>query len=318
MITLLFGGGLVLLSALGSSGGPAVGTATAGGGFFMFGDRIAILEVNGVLGEGPGYGADTAALIKQLKAWEDNASIKGIVVRINSPGGAVSATQELHQALENYKQRTKRPVVASMGDVAASGGYYAAMSADRVFANPGTLTGSIGVIMSSWQYDSLTDKIGVKERVIKSGEFKDIMSGARDMTESERALMETMVMDVYSQFLDHVTLNRRETVKRRMAEKTGVEPSGEDVAAKIRGVADGRVFSGRQAFEDGMVDELGTLDDAVAHAAQLAGLKTGNKQIPTVSGPVRPRGLFGKMESRLEQATRALPGTVLLEYRLHM
>jgi len=309
----LFGGAIFViggaLSGLDSSGAAT----TTGAGFLAFGEKVAILDVSGVLGEGTAYQADTAALIAQVKAWQENSSIKAIVVRVNSPGGAVSATQELYEALHEYSAETQNPVVTSMGDIAASGGYYTAMATDYVFANPGTLTGSIGVIMSFYDYQGIQDKIGISSRVVKSGEFKDIGSGSRAMTSEERALLQDTILDTYDQFLEAVVMNRERKIRTVLSETmTSGSITAEDVYDHAREVCDGRIFSGRQALEHGMIDELGTLDDAVRYAASKAGIAG---EPTTIRGPVRRPTLFGTIQSKIEGIDKTLAGSARLEYR---
>ncbi|MDX2175911.1 MAG: signal peptide peptidase SppA [Candidatus Sumerlaeia bacterium] len=315
LIGLFVVGGLVLatgaLSGLASTGGGSSSSAAA---FLPFGSKVAVLDVTGVLGEGVGYQADTAALIQQVRLWQDNQNVKALVLRINSPGGAVSATQELYEAILEFKQVRQVPVIASMGDVAASGGYYTAIASDEIFANPGTLTGSIGVILSFSDMQGLQDKVGWRTRAVKSGEFKDMGSGSRAMTQGERELLEDMIADVYEQFFDAVLASRDEAVQQILREDSPAAlVSPMDVEAHVRALCDGRIFSGQQAYRSGMVDRLGTLQDAVNHAASLANLPA---DPVVVRGPMRPRGLFGAIESRLETLDAALPGGFRVEYRM--
>lgn len=302
--------GIGAIGLLGSAFSSGSSTAAAGGSpFSMFGNRIGVLEIEGVLGEGVGYGANTEELVDQVKAWTENDSIKAMVLRINSPGGAVSATQDLVHAINEFRG-TGRPVYASMGDVAASGGYYAATAADEVYANEGTLTGSIGVIMSFYNYEGLLEKIGVYSQAVKSGEFKDMGSGTRQMTEAEQALLDGMVQDVYQQFLDEVVAARAEKVKQLHGLR-----EVDEVREHIAQYADGRIFSGRQAYDYGMVDELGTLEETIEAAANKVGLSN----YSVVHAPVRPKGLFGAigaLSNKAQAIATEQAGTVKLEYRL--
>jgi protease-4 len=299
--------------------GPALsGSAMpSGGGFSLpFGERIAILEVEGILGEGPAYGADTKRLRQAVERWTADSSIKGMVIRINSPGGGVSATQDLYRAIEEFA--AEKPVVVSMGDVAASGGYYLAMAADEIYANSGTLTGSVGVIMSFWGYQGLSEKVGLEPRTVKSGKFKDIGSGARPMTEEEKALLDEMVADVYEQFYDVVYQGRSEIAREVLAmdtDRPSAQVTDEEVDAHLRAYCDGRIFSGNQAYEYGMVDQLGTLEDAIEALKGRLGI---TKEVHLVHTPKPQPGLFGKMNQTLEQMTTAAPGTVKLEFRFTM
>ncbi|WP_020675637.1 signal peptide peptidase SppA [Geopsychrobacter electrodiphilus] len=210
------------------------------------GEKIGVIEVNGPITASDG-------LIKNLIDFRDNKSIKAVILRIDSPGGAVGPSQEIYS--EVVKLQKIKPVVVSMGSVAASGGYYIAAPAKRLFANPGTITGSIGVIMSFPNYEGLMEKVGVSSTVVKSGRFKDIGSNSRPFTPDERILMQALIDDVYSQFVEAVSLGR-------------------DIPAnKVREIADGRIFSGRQALAVGLIDELGGFQDALAYTAKLTGLE---------------------------------------------
>lgn len=299
------------------SGGPSSGLT--GGSFALGGDRIAILEINGPIGEGPSFQANTRRLIDQVHAWTKNQRIRAMVLRINSPGGAVSATQDLHQAVMKFRE-TGRPVIASLGDTAASGGYYAAVAADEIYANEGSLTGSIGVIMSFLNIEGLQQTIGVSSHVIKSGEFKDIGSMSRPMTEAEKQLLNEVVIDVYEQFLASVVNGREAAVRTLLADtmlKNPADVTREEIEAHIRQYADGRIFTGRQGKQYSLIDSLGSLDDAVARARALANLPEGTQ---TITGPPRPTGLFGgvsTLANRIEALPKLTePGSVRLEYRL--
>jgi len=211
-----------------------------------FGEKIGIVEVSGPI-------ADPRETLEILKRFREDESIKAIVLRVNSPGGAVGPSQEIYREIRKIAQLKK--VVASLGAVAASGGYYIAAAAEGIVASPGTLTGSIGVIMGYTNVRRLLDKIGLFPVVIKSGKFKDIGSPLREMTAEERQILEDFADQVHSQFIRAVAEGRSLTID------------------KVREVADGRIFSGQKARELGLVDRLGNLDDAVSWAAQLAGIQ---------------------------------------------
>lgn len=215
----------------------------SGGGF---GERIAVVEVDGVI-------ADDGELLEQLREFRDDPWVRGYVVSINSPGGVVGPSQSIYRELKRLREEG-RPVVATMGAVGASGGYLVALAADSILALPGTLTGSIGVIMELPNASELMDKVGVEVEVVKSSEHKDIGSPFRPMEAGDRALLDTLIQDVYGQFVDVV-----------------VEERGLD-RAQVLAVADGRVISGRQAVALGLVDRIGNLTDAVAMAGRMAGL----------------------------------------------
>ena len=210
---------------------------------FVRGEKVAILPISGLI-------TDSEGTIEQLKKFAKDDSVKAIVVRLNTPGGGVGPSQEIYE--EVRKIRGKKVVVASMGALAASGGYYIACGADKIFANPGTITGSIGVIMQFVNVKDLIEKIGVKGFVIKSGSFKDTGSPVREMSPEERKLLQSVIDNVHSQFVNAVVEGRK--------------LPREDVLA----IADGRILSGEQAKELGLVDALGNQEDAVAEAGKMA------------------------------------------------
>jgi protease-4 len=246
--------------------GIAVAMGGDGGFFGPTGDRIALVKVNGLI-------LDSSKVIKQLDRYADDKRVKAIVVRVDSPGGGVAASQEIYQELNRLREEKGKVVVVSMGSTAASGGYYVACAADHVVANPGTVTGSIGVIAEWYNYGALLDWAQLKPEVIKSGAFKDVGSPAREMTPEERQLLQSMVDGLYNQFLGVV-------VKARSGKKELDE-------AKIRALADGRVFTGEEAFANGFVDELGNERVAVMYAANRVGIKGE----PTVVEPPSDRPL---------------------------
>ena len=211
------------------------------------GSKIAVIEVNGVI-------TSAKSTVRQLKRFGKDATVKGIVLRIDSPGGGVAASQEIYEHVRRVKQSGK-PIVTSMGTVAASGGYYIALGTQTIMANPGTTTGSIGVIAEIPNFRKLMEKIGISFEVIKSGKFKDTGSPYREMTREERGYLQDWVDSSYEQFVQAV-----------MTERSLPE-------AKVRGIADGRVFTGQQARELALIDTLGTFDDAVRLAADLSGIE---------------------------------------------
>ena len=208
--------------------------------------KIAIIYIEGVI-------SDYMPYVKKIGIAKNDDSIKAVVLVVDSPGGAVGASQEIYRALE--KLREKKPVVVSMGNVAASGGYYISTPANVIYANPGTITGSIGVIIQHMNLKNLMSKIGIKVENIKSGKNKDILYPNNELTEEQKKLIETTIKDVYEQFLDSI-------VKYRNIDKE-----------KLRKFADGRIFSGRQAVQIGLVDKLGNVQDAIDEARKLAKLK---------------------------------------------
>ena len=233
------------------------------GGGLGFGSRVAIVELEGII-------LDVDDIVRDLKGHRDNPLVRAVVLRINSPGGVVGPTQELVRAVQHLREAGK-PVVASLGAVAASGGYYVAVATDSIYANPGTLTGSIGVIMQMANLENLMKKVGVEYVVIKSGQFKDVGNISRPMTAEERRVLQALLDDVHRQFIDAVADGRKLD------------------RARVVSFADGRVFSGAQAKALGMVDELGGLEEAINGAAKLAGLA----MPPRV---IQPRRRFSVMD----------------------
>jgi protease-4 len=222
------------------TGGEA-GVLTAVGG-----DAIGVIEIEGAI-------SDSRDTIESLKHFGDSSGIKAVVLRIDSPGGAVAPTQEIYQAVGKLRQ--KKPVIASLGSVAASGGYYIASACDQVVSNPGTLTGSIGVIMELGNIEELMKKIGIQGTSIKSGPNKDIGSPLRPLSPEGRKILQELVNNVHAQFVSAVAKGRK------LPEE------------KIKELADGRVYSGEQAKGLGLVDVLGNMEDAVDLAAKRVGIQ---------------------------------------------
>ncbi|MDR4435029.1 signal peptide peptidase SppA [Bacillus tequilensis] len=215
--------------------------------------KIAVLEVSGTIQDNgdsssllgsDGYNHKT--FLKNLERAKEDKTVKGIVLKVNSPGGGVYESAEIHKKLEEIKKETKKPIYVSMGSMAASGGYYISTAADKIFATPETLTGSLGVIMESVNYSKLADKLGISFETIKSGAHKDIMSPAREMTKEEKNIMQTMVDNSYEGFVDVISEGR------------GMSK------AEVKKIADGRVYDGRQAKKLNLVDELGFYDDTIS------------------------------------------------------
>jgi len=233
-------------------------------------DRVGLIRIEGVI-------LDAQSTISELKRFADNPSVKAIVLRIDSPGGGVVPSQEIHDAVQRVRNKSNKAVIASMGTVAASGGYYIAVATDRIMANSGTLTGSIGVIMEMANVEGLLKKIGVEGVVIKSGRFKDVGSPLRKMSDEEHELLQSVMDDVHKQFIEAVAEGR-----------------GLDVSA-VQALADGRIFTGRQAKASKLVDELGDLEAAIQLAADVAGIEGE----PKVIEPRRRFSIRELIESRL-------------------
>ena len=262
LFLVLFGFMLLAYSALKSaSTGVSLETETT------VGARIGIVEAKGTIGEAAPAGIDSDKIVKLLKKYEKDDDIKAIVLRVDSPGGAVAPSQEIHDAVKRIKARKK--VVVSMGGMAASGGYYISAPADRIFAEPGTLTGSIGVIFLHFNVRGLLEWAKVEETTLKSGKYKDTLSPFRPIQETDREEIQSISDDVYSQFVQAVAQGRG------MPE------------ARVREIAEGRIYTGKRAKELKLVDELGGFDDAIAAAWGLAG-QSGE---PKVQYPPREREL---------------------------
>jgi len=210
------------------------------------GEKIAVIELKEEI-------VSSEEIVRQFKKYRENKSVQAIVFRVESPGGGVAASQEIFEEVKKTRDAGK-PIVVSMGSVAASGGYYVSCAATRIVANPGSLTGSIGVISHFLNFEPLMKKIGVEETTIKTGKFKDIGSPFRKTTEEDKKYFNIVISDVYDQFVDAI------------AEERGLE------RAEVLKYADGRIFTGRQAVEYGFVDTLGTMEDAISIAAELGGI----------------------------------------------
>jgi len=222
-------------------------SATGGSSAPPWGQRIAVLEIDGII-------YDDTEILDQLREFRQNGSIKGYLVVINSPGGEVGPSQSIYMELKRIRDEDGMPVVAAIGGVGASGGYYVALGADSIYVLPGSLTGSIGVVMEIPQVQGLMERIGIQMEVVKSAEYKDIGSPFRPFGSDERRVLTGLVQDVYSQFVTTVAEERGLTLE------------------EVERLADGRIYSGRQALEAGLVDRIGNVNDALAAVGRMAGL----------------------------------------------
>lgn len=260
-------------------------------------ERIAVVYVDGVItGSRASVGllsesGGSDEIIKQLHAAAADPSVKAIVLRINSPGGSSSATEEVGGEIKKIRENGKI-VVTSMGDAAASGGYWLAACTDKIYANPTTLTGSIGVYMPYANWEELYKKIGIRQEKIKSGPHKDILSSDRPMTDEERAILQAMVDEIHEGFVAVVAQGRHMDIE------------------TVRKLADGRVYTGKQAKEAGLVDELGNLYDAIDGTAKLAGMGP-NPKIKEFGGGNPFKTLFSARDQA--ELLKALLGARLLE-----
>lgn len=236
---------LIILASLGGIMliGIFISIVTPEGGF---GDKIGIIEISGSI-------MKSELIIKQIHKYRDNDSVKAIVLRINSPGGSVGPVQEIYREVS----KLQKPVVTSMGAVAASGGYYIASASDQIFANPGTITGSIGVIMQFIDAREFSEKIGIDMEIIKSCKYKDTGAPTKKLTQDKREVLQAALDDVHSQFVDAVLKGR---------EHVGL------TTEKVAQLADGRIFSGRQALGKKLIDQIGNLQDAIKYTAKKVGV----------------------------------------------
>ncbi len=261
--------------------------------------KIAIIEVDGIitsqaLDQG---GFNLVDVIKaQLKRAEEDDKVKAVILKVDSPGGEVLASDEINRAVAEFQGKLRgKPVVCSMGNLAASGGYYVAAASRWIVANELTITGSIGVILSTWNYRGLMNKVGVRPETFKSGKYKDMLSGSREpdtITEDERRMVQTLVDETYGKFKNVVAEGRKRAQERNKGK-------GRALSEEWADYADGRILSGTEAFKLGYVDELGTFEDAVKRAKSIAGIRNANlieyQQRYDISDLFR---LFGQTEGK--------------------
>jgi protease-4 len=266
VLAVIFGGLFLVLFGFMLLAWSAVKSSAFSTDLDASGARIGIVEVKGAIGDLQN-GVDAEKVVKLLKKYEKEDDIKAIVLRVDSPGGAVAPSQEIYDAVKRTK--AKKKVVVSMGNLAASGGYYISAPADRIFADPGTLTGSIGVIFMHFNVRGLLDLAKIEETTLKTGKYKDTLSPFRGLQDTDREEIQAISDDIYGQFVKAV------------ADGRGLPE------AKVRELAEGRIYTGRKAKELKLVDEMGGLDDAVASAWQLAG-QSGE---PKVQYPPKEREL---------------------------
>ena len=238
-------------------------------------------------------------IVQQIKRYRENTSVRAIVLRIESPGGGVSASQEIYEEVKKTREYGK-PIVVSMGSVAASGGYYIAVGASRIVANPGSITGSIGVISQFMHVNQLLDKIGVTSTTIKSGQMKDAGSPFRSSTAEDKRYFQEMIDDIYDQFVTTVAIERK------------LEKS------LVKKYADGRVFTGRKAYELKLIDTLGTYQDAIKIAAQLAEIYGTPRVIKERKRERFSDMVFGEVRSGLTQMKNELLYQPIVQYRYNI
>jgi len=259
LIWLLLGGGaFVLLVVILIAISVAIGSGDSAD--FAFSDRIQVVDIEGVL-------LQSQPILEQLKRYEDSDSVKAILLNVDSPGGGVAVSQEIYAEVKRLREKKDKKIIAYLSSTGASGAYYVACAADKIVANPGTIVGSIGVIAEWVNYADLLEWAKVKEVVFKTGEFKDTGSPSRPLTENERKYFQGLIDDMYVQFVEAVSSGRN----------MGLE--------EVRSLADGRVFTGRDAKQRKLIDEIGNFQDAVDLTAKLAGI-TGK---PRLLRPARQR-----------------------------
>lgn len=251
------------------------------------GKRVGLIEVKGVI-------LDAETTVKNLERYAENQNIAAVILRIDSPGGGVAASQEIYEAVKRVREGGKF-VIASMASVAASGGYYIACGADTIMANPGTTTGSIGVIAEMLNATELMKKIGVHFEIIKSGKFKDTGSPFRPMNEEDRRQLQSYVDNAYQQFVDVVVSERNLTTE------------------EVLKYADGRIYTGQQAHELQLIDLLGTYEDAVALAGKVAGI-SGKARV--VKPPARKTTMWDLLFGDVEQHLIRLQTLPVLRYQM--
>jgi protease-4 len=247
LLWLVVGGGGLLFFALSLLALALYSSSSTSPSFSFSSNAVAVIDLEGII-------LDSREFAQELKDIGGSPGVRAVVLRINSPGGGVAASQEMYEAVRKFRADTHKKVVVSMASVAASGGYYVACAADKIYANPGSITGSIGVIAEWYNYADLLKWAKLQDVVFKSGEFKDTGSPSRPLTDAEKAYFQNLIQNMFGQFVKDVA------VSRKMSEDD------------VRKLADGRVFTGLEAKNNGLVDDLGALQDAVAAAGKMAGI----------------------------------------------
>ena len=261
-------------------------------------NKIAVLTIDGIISGQPieARGLTMVDVIKaQLDLAADDDRVKAVILKVDSPGGEVLASDEIAGALRKFQNDSKKPVIVSMGSLAASGGYYVSVPCRWIVANELTITGSIGVIMESWNYRGLMDKVGLRPFTFKSGEHKDMLSGSRELSEipeDEQKIIQSFIAQAYGRFTNVVSAGREYASEQN-------ESEGKPLAANWNSYADGRVLSGKEAYDLGFVDELGNFDDAVNRAENIAAIGNADlieyRQRHELGDLLR---LFGETQSR--------------------
>ena len=264
-------------------------------------NRIVIVPIEGVItSQSLGRGGPTMVDIieEQFKRAAEDKHVKAVILKVNSPGGEVLASDDIYNIIEKFQRTSKKPVVAAMGSLAASGGYYVSAPCQWIVANEMTITGSIGVIMHGYNFRGLMDKVGVRPETFKSGKFKDMLSPDKreeDITQEERDMVQSMVNETFDKFKSIVSEGRASAAKKN----SGAGDKGRTLVENWTQYADGRVLSGKDALRYGFIDELGNFDAAVTRAQKLAKISDANLiQYEPVFGLSDLLGMFGQSESR--------------------
>jgi protease-4 len=264
--------------------------------------KIAVLPIEGLIMD-QGLGSSHPGLVRlvrdQLEAAGEDPRVRAVILKVDSPGGEVLASDEINRAIDQFQKDHGKPVIASMGSLAASGGYYVSASSRWIVAHELTITGSIGVIMQTYNYRGLMDKIGLRPEVFKSGKFKDMLSPDKkesEITAEERAMIQRMVDETFQRFKDVVARGRNQSLQKNQSSADDKD-KGRPLADNWQDYADGRILSGREAYERGFVDELGNMEAAVDRALKLAGIGSANlvqyRQVFDLGSFLR---LFGRAE----------------------
>jgi len=252
--------------------------------------RIALINIDGEI-------AATTPILEQLNTYGNMKSVKAVVLRVNSPGGGVGASQEIYRGVKKLKEKGKA-IIVSMSDMGASGAYYISIAADKIYANPGTITGSIGVIVNYMNAEKLLGKIGVDFTTVKSGKYKDTGSFSRPVTPEDKELLKGLIEDVLNQFVDDIIENRLDKLAKSYNIKEKNEAKRKQLVKEymLKNVADGRILTGRQALKLGLIDDVGNIDDAIEGAAAMVGIPGR----PFVISAKKREGLGTWLNSKLE------------------
>jgi protease IV len=252
--------------------------------------RIALINIDGEI-------AATTPILEQLNTYGNMKSVRAVVLRVNSPGGGVGASQEIYRGVKKLKEKGKA-IIVSMSDMGASGAYYISIAADKIYANPGTITGSIGVIVNYMNAEKLLGKIGVDFTTVKSGKYKDTGSFSRPVTPEDKELLKGLIEDVLNQFVDDIIENRLDKLAKSYNIKEKNEAKRKQLVKEymLKNVADGRILTGRQALKLGLIDDVGNIDDAIEGAAAMVGIPGR----PFVISAKKREGLGTWLNSKLE------------------